>query len=373
MRRIVFTGGGTGGHIIPNIAIIQKLKEKYTDIEILYIGSKHGPEQKLIKSVGISFKAVLTGKYRRYFSLMNFLDFFKVPWGILQARKILKKFKPNVVFSKGGFVSIPVTFAAHQLKIPIVLHESDVSPGLANKMAAKKANILCLSHFESQRYFPSILHKVITGNPVREMILKGNAEQGYKFTHLSPKYPTILVIGGSSGAKHINDEMFLAANRLLDHYQIIHIYGKGKMNNAIPVSDEERERYISYEYVDKELPDLYAVSDLIITRAGANALAEIEALNIPAIIIPIGKAASRGDQIMNAFLYQEKHTETKVIEDEFLSYQSLIHTINLILPYENFVKKQREMPTEHTSVNKIIDVLNTYIGESCEIKNEIKT
>lgn len=268
-------------------------------------------------------------------------------------------------------MSIPVVYAAHFLKIPIVLHESDVSPGLANRLAAKKAGILCLAHFESQKYFSSHLRKIVTGNPIREFITKGNAEKGYKLTGFSPEYPTILIMGGSSGAQHINDEVALALNGLAQHYQILHICGRGKREKAVPINENLRNRYNVFEYVDRELPDFYMIADLIITRAGANSLAEIEALNIPAIIIPIGKAASRGDQIMNAFLYQEKHPETKVIEDDLLSYKSLIKTIEQILPYKNFIKKSRETSQSANSTDNILKVLENFLGESCDIKNNV--
>jgi len=291
-----------------------------------------------------------------------------VPWGIFQAYKILKKFKPNVVFSKGGFVSIPVVYAAKFLKLPIVLHESDVTPGLANKLAAKKANILCLAHFESQRYFSSKINKIVTGNPIRKFVLNGKKENGYKQTGFDKKSPVIIVMGGSSGAQHINDEIALAVNELVQNYQILHICGSGKTEKAIPLSEKNRFRYRVYEYVEDELPDFYAIADLIITRAGANSLAEIEALDIPAIIIPIGKAASRGDQIMNAFLYQEKHPETKVIEDELLSYKSLIHLIKVMIPYDNFIKKGKSIPKDSEAVTNIIEVLNQFLGETCIVK-----
>jgi len=307
----------------------------------------------------------MTGKFRRYFSLQNFVDFFKIPFGIYQAYKILKKFKPNVIFSKGGFVSIPVVYAAHYLKIPIVLHESDVSPGLANKLAAKKASILCLSHYESQKYFAPQLKKVVTGNPIREFVAHGDKERGFKITGFNSKLPIILIMGGSSGAQHINDELALAINHLAENYQIIHICGHGKIEKAVPISDKYHDRYNVFEYVDKELPDFYSITDLIVTRAGANSLAEIEALQIPAIIIPIGRSASRGDQIMNAFLYQELHPETKVIEDELLTYQSLIQAIEQKLPYENFIKKNREVVTSMASTEKVIDVLDSYLGGAC--------
>lgn len=324
----------------------------------------------MIPKLNIAYKSISTGKLRRYFSWENFVDIFKIPVGIVQSFSILRAFKPHVVFSKGGYVSIPVMFAARLLKIPTILHESDITPGLANRMGAKKANVLCLSHYESQRYFTKHTNKVVTGNPVRESILHGDKEMAYRLTGFLPNIPTILIMGGSQGATHINEEISLAANELAMHYQIIHITGQGKLPEAIPISEKFRSRYKAYEYVDEQLPHFYQITDLVIARSGANTLAEIDALKIPAILIPIGSNASRGEQLLNAFAHQENHDGTIVIEDELLTYKSLIHAINKILPWENYVQKEREIPKESRGVNNILRVLDGYLGDSCLAKEQ---
>ena len=324
----------------------------------------------MIPKINIAYKNISTGKLRRYFSLENFVDIFRIPWGIVQSFIILKKFKPHVIFSKGGYVSVPVMLAARLLKIQTILHESDITPGLANRICAKKASILCLSHYESQKYFLHHKHKVVTGNPVRESILHGNTDTAYHLTGFNPDIPTILIMGGSQGAKHINEETSLAANELTKHYQIIHITGKGKLPDAIPLSEKYRARYKAYEYVDEQLPHFYQITDLVIARSGANTLAEIDALGIPAILIPIGKNASRGEQLLNAFAYQENHDKTIVIEDELLNYKNLINAITKILPWENYTKKDKKAPLESEGTNKILHILDGYLGDTCVTENQ---
>lgn len=324
----------------------------------------------MIPPMNIPFKSVATGKLRRYFSLQNIIDIFKIPIGIIQSFITLKSFKPHAVFSKGGYVSVPVMIAARILKIPTILHESDITPGLANRLCAKRANVLCLAHFESQQYFPHHKNKVVTGNPVREYILHGDKEKAYSITGFSKDLPTLLVMGGSQGAQHINKEIILAANELAKHYQIIHIAGKGKLPEALPISEQYRSRYKAYEYVDKNLPHFYSITDVIIARSGANTLAEIDALKIPAILIPIGKNASRGEQLLNAFTYQESHEETLVIEDEILTYRNLIKAIYKILPWDSFTPKQTESDKQSKGTEKIIHVLDNYLGNSCLSKEQ---
>lgn len=324
----------------------------------------------MIPKMNIAYKGIPTGKLRRYFSWENFTDFFKIPFGVAQAFSILRAFKPHVVFSKGGYVSMPVMFAARMLKIPIILHESDVTPGLANKIGAKRATVLCLAHYESQRYFTKHKNKVVTGNPVREIIFHGDREKGYKLTGFSKDFPTILIMGGSQGAKHINEEVSLAANELAQYYQIIHITGQGKLPEAIPISESCRARYKAYEYVDEQLAHFYQITDLVVARSGANTLAEIDALKIPAILIPISSDASRGEQLLNAFAYQEGHDGTIVIEDELLTYKGLIKAIKKAMPWENYKPSEREMPKESQGINNIIRILDGYLGDTCIAKEK---
>ncbi|MFC1810118.1 undecaprenyldiphospho-muramoylpentapeptide beta-N-acetylglucosaminyltransferase [Patescibacteria group bacterium] len=350
MTHIVFTGGGTAGHIVPNIALIQKLKKRHPETEILYIGSKHGPEAKMIPEIGVKFRGIMTGKLRRYFSWQNFVDFFKIPIGVVQSYFTLRKFKPAALFSKGGYVGIPVIYAASWLKIPIVLHESDVLPGLANRMAAKKACVICMAFDECKVNFPKDVRKVLTGNPVREFILKGDQDQGYKITGFNGGKPVILVMGGSQGAKHINEAIVEALPHL--DAQVVHITGKGKKVH------DDTDKYKSYEYLNEELPDIYAISRVVVTRAGANSLAEIEALGIPAILIPLAKAQSRGEQSLNAISYQKMHPQTIIIKDEELTSDKLLQSLSQTLNTE---------PKKHTPNNaaeRIIEVLEKYVDRN---------
>ena len=216
--RIVLTGGGTGGHVIPNLAVIEGLK-KAKDIELLYIGSKKGMEKKMVEKAGINYKGVSSGKLRRYFSFKNFSDAFKVPLGFFQARKILKKFGADVLFSKGGFVTVPVVIAARTLKIPIILHESDINPGLANRISAKYTSKICVSYEESEKFFNKYSKKIVyTGNPIRESIMSGDKDRAYKFTGLDRHRPVLLIMGGSQGAKQINDLVRASLPELLKKF-----------------------------------------------------------------------------------------------------------------------------------------------------------
>jgi len=262
-----------------------------------------GPEKAAIEGLGIKYAAVSSGKMRRYFSWQNFLDFFRFLIGIYQAKKVLKKFGPKVVFSKGGFVSLPVTLAAKKLKIPVVLHESDVSPGLANKWAMKTADKICVSFEETKKYIaPNVMRRVVvTGNPVRESILHGDRARGYSFTGLTHKKPVILIIGGSLGAMQLNELVWNSLDKLLNKFQIVHLTGRGNLKK-----DFSKKGYVQFEYLDKELKDVYAISDLIVSRGGANVLFELAMLGKKVLIIPLSHRASRGDQFDNAEVFVRK-------------------------------------------------------------------
>ncbi len=262
----------------------------------MYIGSKDGPEKKMIQKASVFFRAIPCGKLRRYFDWKNFMDVFRVIKGVSEAKKILAEFKPDKVFSKGGYVSLPVTIAAHQLKIPVILHESDFTPGLANKIAMRLADKICLSFEETKNFLkPKYAEKaVFTGNPVRKWILKGNAEAGFKFTKLNDYRPVILVIGGSQGAQQINNLVRESLDELLKRYQIVHVTGRGNLDIGI-----HKTGYVQYEYIDEQLPDVYAMSDIVVTRGGANSLFEIALMKKKALIVPLAMG-SRGDQLENA-------------------------------------------------------------------------
>lgn len=269
---------------------------------LLYIGSKDGVEKAMVEKIGIMYRGVSCGKFRRYFSFKNFIDIFKVPIGIFQAQKILREFKPDVVFSKGGFVSVPVVIAAGLLGVPVILHESDVVPGLANRICARYAKKICISFEESKAYLLKYGSRVVlTGNPVRKSILNGDAEVGYKFTGFDKFRPVVLIMGGSQGALQINELVRAGLDELLKKFQIVHVRGRGNLDISL-----HKNGYAQYEYLDEQLKDIYAMCELIVTRSGANSLAEIALLKKKALIIPLGTAASRGDQIENAKIFARK-------------------------------------------------------------------
>ncbi|MBO4591396.1 MAG: undecaprenyldiphospho-muramoylpentapeptide beta-N-acetylglucosaminyltransferase [Eubacterium sp.] len=322
MKKIVMTGGGTAGHVTPNIALIPKLKEMGYDIS--YIGTYDGIEKKLIEDIGIPYYGISSGKLRRYFDLENFTDPFKVLKGLFQAKKLMKKLKPDVVFSKGGFVTVPVVLAAAARKIPVVIHESDMTPGLANKIALPRASRICCNFPETQALFSD--RATVTGTPIRAELFSGDADAAFTYCKFTEKKPTILVIGGSTGAKIINETVWTILDDLLKSYNVIHICGKG---NTKPELDG-KSGYAQFEYVKKELADMFALADIAISRAGANAICELLALKKPNILIPLSKAASRGDQILNAKSFK-KSGYSVVIEEEELTGEKLLKSVDKVI------------------------------------------
>ena len=325
MKRIVLTGGGTAGHVTPNIALLPRLKE--LGYEIHYIGSYHGIERKLIEQYQIPYYGISSGKLRRYFDWKNFSDPFKVIKGYSQARSILKKLKPDVLFSKGGFVSVPVVMAAKHRKIPAIIHESDITPGLANKLAIPHAYKVCCNFPETLEYLPSE-KAVLTGSPIRRELLSGNRQNGLSYCHFQSGKPVILIMGGSSGSQFINEMVRSILPELLKTYQVIHLCGKDNLD----ASYNNMVGYAQLEYANKELSDLFAAADLVISRAGANAICELLALRKPNILIPLSANASRGDQILNAHSF-ERQGYSMVIEEEALNPTVLQNAVKNL--YEN--------------------------------------
>lgn len=325
MKRIVLTGGGTAGHVTPNIALLPRLKE--LGYEIHYIGSYDGIERKLIEQYRIPYYGIASGKLRRYFDWKNFSDPFKVIKGYSQARSILKKLKPDVLFSKGGFVSVPVVMAAKHRKIPAIIHESDITPGLANKLAIPYAYKVCCNFPETMKYLP-VEKAVLTGSPIRRELLSGNRQNGLSYCHFQSGKPVILIMGGSSGSQFINETVRSILPELLKTYQIIHLCGKGNLD----ASQNNTVGYTQLEYANKELSDLFAAADLVISRAGANAICELLALRKPNILIPLSANASRGDQILNAHSF-EQQGYSMVIEEEALNPTVLQNAVKNL--YEN--------------------------------------
>lgn len=292
--KLVFTGGGTAGHVIPNLVIIDKIRELTSHAQISYIGSHHGVEKNLVEQAGIKYHAIQVGKLRRYLDWRNAVDAVRVPIGITQSIYRLLRIKPDVVFSKGGFVSVPVAIAAAMLRIPLIIHESDVSPGLATRLTARFAKKICLS-------FPTTHpgHKIqITGNPVRPA---GDAQKGKDFLKFNNDKPILLIAGGSSGAMFFNLLAERSVAELSGKINVVWLCGGGKKPKEIPDAPNLR----VFEYLDAEYLDVLAASDLVVSRGGSNAIFEIAAAGKPSIIIPIPAEASRGDQIENARFFEQ--------------------------------------------------------------------
>ena len=350
MKKIVLTGGGTAGHVTPNIALLPKLKE--AGYEIYYIGSYEGIERKLIESYEIPYYGISSGKLRRYFDWKNFSDPFKVLKGYGQAISILKKLKPDVVFSKGGFVSVPVVMAAKHCKIPAIIHESDMTPGLANKLAIPSATKVCCNFPETLQYLPEG-KAVMTGSPIRSELLKGDKVHALNFIgNFTAEKPTLMVIGGSIGSVVINDTVRKALPELLKEYQVVHLCGKG---NLAPELDGTQ-GYVQYEYIKEELNVLFALADIVISRAGANAICELLALHKPNILIPLSAAASRGDQILNARSF-EKQGFSYVLEEEKLTEETLLEAIRQVEEKKNSYRKAMEASSRIDSVTKVFELI----------------
>lgn len=349
MKRIVLTGGGTAGHVTPNIALLPRLKELGYDIH--YIGSYDGMEKKLIEDCGIPYYGISSGKLRRYFDVKNFSDPFKVLKGYGQARKLLKKLKPDVVFSKGGFVSVPVVFAAKHRHIPAIIHESDITPGLANKLAIPNAYKVCCNFPETLKYLPSD-KAILTGSPIRSELLSGNRQSALDYCHLTDGKPVILVVGGSSGSQFINEIVRGILPELLKTYQVIHLCGKGNLDKSL----HGTAGYAQFEYANQELSDMFALADIVISRAGANSICELLALHKPNILIPLSANASRGDQILNAHSFEQQGF-SMVIEEENLSNVILLDAVQKL--YENrsqyitAMKESKQMNSVETVVQII--------------------
>lgn len=319
-KRIIMTGGGTAGHVTPNIALMPRLQEM--GYRIYYIGSYNGMEKDLIENIGIRYYGISSGKLRRYLDLKNLTDPFKVVKGYFQARRLISRIHPDVVFSKGGFVSVPVVLAAKHKHIPVVIHESDMTPGLANKIAIPAASKVCCNFPETIDKLPAG-QAVLTGSPIRQELFQGDKNAAYRMTGFTADKPVLLIIGGSSGSVFLNDTIRHLLPELLKKYQVVHLCGKGHLDESC----NQYQGYVQYEYISDELADLMAMADIVISRAGANAICELLALHKPNILIPLSLNASRGDQILNAHSF-EKQGFSYVIEEEQLTDQKLLNAVH---------------------------------------------
>lgn len=364
MKRIVLTGGGTAGHVTPNIALIPQLQKEGWDIH--YIGSYTGIEKELIENMSISYHAISSGKFRRYKNFKNysknFTDIFRVVSGIGQASKLIKELKPNVIFSKGGFVAVPVVLGGKKNKIPIIIHESDITPGLANKIAMPFAKAVCTTFPETVQYI-SGNKAIYTGTPIRQQIFEGNKQKGIELCGFNSQKPIILVMGGSLGAVKINNCLREALDKLLKEFQIVHLCGKGNIDNKL----QDRKGYKQFEYISEELSHIFACIDVIISRAGSNSISEFLALKKPSLLIPLNGKASRGDQILNAKSF-EKQGFSKVLNEDILNAETLINDISYL--YKNRAKYIKSMNNNNISngISSIMELIRKYSDNNVQSK-----
>jgi len=353
MKRIILTGGGTAGHVTPNIALLPRLKELGYDIQ--YIGSYTGIEKELIEPFGIPYHGISSGKLRRYFSVQNFTDPFRVLKGFREAHKLIRQLKPDVIFSKGGFVSVPVVLAGKRCKVPVIIHESDMTPGLANKIAIPSAAKVCCNFPETLKSLPEG-KAVLTGSPIRQELLSGNKIAAMDMCHFTSDKPVILVIGGSLGAVAVNNAVREALPELLKDFQIIHLCGKGKMDESL----KDVEGYCQFEYIKNELRNLFALADIVISRAGANAICELLALHKPNLLIPLSANASRGDQILNARSF-ERQGYSMVLEEEEITEASLLEAIRKLYQERNKYIAAMSAGKNLNSIQHIVNLIEECI------------
>ncbi|RKJ48088.1 undecaprenyldiphospho-muramoylpentapeptide beta-N-acetylglucosaminyltransferase [bacterium 1XD42-54] len=355
MKRIVLTGGGTAGHVTPNIALLPHLKKLGYDIQ--YIGSYDGIEKKLIEELGISYHGISSGKLRRYFDIKNFSDPFRVAKGFFQAKQLLKQLKPDIIFSKGGFVTVPVVQAAKAQHIPVILHESDMTPGLANRLALPAASKICCNFPETVSHLPEG-KAVVTGSPIREELRHGNRLAALQFCGFTADKPVLLIIGGSLGSVAVNQAVRSILPELLKSFQVIHLCGKGNLDDSL----NDTFGYVQYEYIKKELADLFALADIVVSRAGANAICELLELRKPNLLIPLSAAASRGDQLLNAASFQKQGFSVVLQEEDLTSDLLLDSILNLYQNRQTYINAM-DKSSASNAVETIVALIETIVNK----------
>ena len=353
MKKIILTGGGTAGHVTPNIALLPALKNAGYDIS--YIGSYNGIEKTLIEQQNIPYYGISSGKLRRYLDIKNLTDPFRVLKGISQAKKLIRELKPDVVFSKGGFVAVPVVMAAGKQGIPVIIHESDMTPGLANKLCLKYARKVCCNFPETVKMI-SKGKGVLTGLPIRQELLLGNKSAGLSMCGFDGSKPVLMVIGGSLGAVHVNDAVRAVLPKLLERFNVIHVCGKGKLD----ASYDNTPGYRQFEYVDAELKDLFAAADVVISRAGANVICELLAMHKPNLLIPLPADASRGDQLLNAESFR-KQGYSMVLEEKDIIGDALYDSVCSLYDNRSRYVTAMENADQGNAIDKIVGMLNSAV------------
>jgi UDP-N-acetylglucosamine--N-acetylmuramyl-(pentapeptide) pyrophosphoryl-undecaprenol N-acetylglucosamine transferase len=350
MKKILLTGGGTAGHVTPNIALLPGLSE--LGFKVQYIGTRSGIEDVLMTREGVPFYAITAGKLRRYFDVKNLTDLFRIGIGFFQSLGILVRLHPDVVFSKGGFVSCPVVWAAWLLKIPVVLHESDITPGLANRLSLPFAKKICYSFPETAAHLDK--NKAVhTGLPVRPSLLKGSAEEGRMLCGFNDNKPVILIMGGSLGSVAVNRAVRDATPLLSGQFSICHLCGKGNLGPDMP-------SYRQFEYVTEELSHLYAAATIFVGRSGATTLFELLEMKKPSLLIPLSTGASRGDQILNAQSF-EKQGFCEILRQEDLSAATLASAIKNVYARRNEITQSIESYQKSNGVAAVLDVIQSVL------------
>lgn len=351
MKTIILTGGGTAGHVTPNIALIPALKT--ADYDIHYIGSYEGMEKALIEDYSIPYHGIATGKLRRYFSWKNFSDPFRVVKGFFEAKRLIKKLQPSIVFSKGGFVSVPVVWAAHKNHVPVIIHESDMTPGLANKLSFSSATKICCNFPETLEVLPAD-KAVLTGSPIRAELMLGDAGKAEEICGFEdPEKPVVMVVGGSLGAASVNDIIRKILPRLTEKFNVLHLCGKGKTDETLSGT----KGYFQMEYAKDEMKDLFALSDVVVSRAGANAICELLALHKPNLLIPLPASASRGDQLLNAESFRKQGFSLVLDEDKDLTEDSLYEGICRLYDERESFRKVMLKSDQINAVSTIVKLI----------------
>ena len=354
MKTIVLTGGGTAGHVTPNLALIPVLLKEGWNIK--YIGTKNGIEKELIEKENIDYYSVSSGKLRRYLSKENITDVFKVVKGVKEATSLIKEIKPDVVFSKGGFVAVPVVLGARLNGVPVIVHESDITPGLANKIAMPFAKNVCTTFPETVGYIKGE-KGINTGTPIRSELFRGEREKGLAICGFSGKKPVIMMMGGSLGSVKINNCLRGALKDILREFDLVHICGKGNVDKSLM----GLQGYKQFEYVSKELPHIFAVADMVVSRAGSNSISEFLALKKPSLLIPLSAKASRGDQILNAKSF-EKQGFSMVLDEDKMNEKALIQAIYSVYKNKNSFIDKMSKSGQTDGVEAVMKLIRGYAG-----------
>ena len=354
MPKIFFTGGGTAGHVTPNIALIREL---YSDYEIGYVGESSSVEEKLISSISVPFFRIKSGKLRRYFSIKNIFDPFKVIVGFLQSIRLCIRERPDLVFSKGGYVAVPLVLAARVLKIPIIAHESDVTPGLANRLTFPFCSKICLTFPATGRQL-SDNRVLVTGTPLRRALIDADAKKGLQLLNFENNMPILLVFGGSKGARFLNELIFRLRDRLLESFNIVHITGEGNCSG-----ETEMKGYIQREFLHQDFGDVLAAASVVVSRAGANSIYELLSLRKPHLLVPLPKEASRGDQLENARKFCELGY-SRYIEESLLTDDNFIREIKNLLETKTSIEKRLANFKAPDSVSMIVKEIKKITGQT---------